>query len=83
MLAQERKLRVEKEEICSKQKMDLDRHCKEIDKQKTNIALLRAHLADSEFKMSEFQHQVRESDQECQVRQPALSHMPNRVVYFS
>jgi hypothetical protein len=60
MLAQERKLSAEKEEICAKQKMDLDRHRKEIDKQKTNIALLRAQLAGCECKRSEFQYQVRE-----------------------
>jgi septal ring factor EnvC (AmiA/AmiB activator) len=83
MLAQEEKIRAETEEICAKQKMDLDKHRKEIDKQKTYIALLRAQLAGIECKRNEFEHQVRQSDQECQVRQAALSHIQNRVIYFS
>jgi hypothetical protein len=83
MLAQEKKLRVEKEEICAKQKMYLDKHRKEIDEQKSYIALLRAQLAGKECKRSESQHQVRESDQQCQVRQVGVSYIRNIVLYFS
>ncbi|XP_023714776.1 uncharacterized protein LOC111868404 [Cryptotermes secundus] len=57
-LTEERRLRAETEEICAKQEMDLDKHRKEIDQQKTYIALLRAHVVCSEYKKSEFQHQI-------------------------
>lgn len=77
VLAQERKLLAEKEEIFAKQKMDLDSQRKEIDKQKTNIALLRAQLAGSECKMSEFQHQIDESNwsKELELRDKEIAAM--------
>jgi hypothetical protein len=59
MLTREKKLRAEKEEICAKQKVDLDELRKELDTQRTNIALLQAQPLVIGCKRSEVQPQVR------------------------